>query len=105
MIRSRLDGSGLSRAAGNRVVLTGGACQLAGLRELAARMLNKQVRLGRPSSLRGLPDAASGAAFATSAGLLAWAAGQGRSMRDINLDPERPSGLIRRIVNFLKDRV
>ena len=105
MIRSRLDGSGLSRAAGNRVVLTGGACQLAGLRELAARMLNKQVRLGRPSSLRGLPDAASGPAFATSAGLLAWAAGQGRSMRDIDLDPERPSGLIRRIVNFLKDRV
>ncbi len=105
MIRSRLDSSGLSRAAGNRVVLTGGACQLAGVRELAARMLNKQVRLGRPSALRGLPDAASGPAFATSAGLLAWAAGQGRTMHDINLDPERPSGLIRRIVNFLKERV
>ncbi len=105
MVRARLDSSGLSRAAGNRVVLTGGACQLAGVRELAARMLGKQVRLGRPSALRGLPDAASGPAFATSAGLLAWAAGQGRTMHDIDLDPERPAGLIRRIVTFLKDRV
>lgn len=105
MVRARLDSSGLSRAAGNRVVLTGGACQLAGVRELAARMLGKQVRLGRPSAVRGLPDAASGPAFATAAGLLAWAAGQGRTMHDIDLDPEPPAGLIRRIVNFLKDRV
>jgi cell division protein FtsA len=105
MVRARLDASGLSRAAGNRVVLTGGACQLAGVRELAARMLGKQVRLGRPSAVRGLPDAASGPAFATAAGLLAWAAGQGRTLHDIDLDPEPPAGLVRRIVNFLKDRV
>ncbi|MEO9191621.1 MAG: cell division protein FtsA [Acetobacteraceae bacterium] len=105
MVRARLDSSGLSRAAGNRVVLTGGACQLAGVRELAARMLGKQVRLGRPAALRGLPDAAAGPAFATAAGLLAWAAGQGRTMTDIDLDPAPPAGLIRRIVNFLKDRV
>jgi cell division protein FtsA len=105
MVRTRLDASGLSRAAGNRVVLTGGACQLAGVRELAARMLGKQVRLGRPSAVRGLPDAASGPAFATAAGLLAWAAGQGRTLHDIDLDPEPPAGLVRRIVNFLKDRV
>ncbi len=105
LVRARLDSSGLSRVAGNRVVLTGGACQLAGVRELAARILGKQVRLGRPSGLRGLPDAAAGPAFATAAGLLAWAAGQGRTMHDIDLDPERPAGLIRRIVSFLKERV
>ena len=105
MVRARLESSGLSRAAGNRVVLTGGACQLAGVRELAARMLGKQVRLGRPAALRGLPDAAAGPAFATAAGLLGWAAGHGRTMTDIDLDPAPPAGLIRRIVNFLKDRV
>ena len=38
-IKDRLDSSGLGRAAGNRVVLTGGACQLPGVREMAARML------------------------------------------------------------------
>jgi cell division protein FtsA len=105
MVKDRLESSGLARAAGNRVVLTGGACQLAGVRELAARILNRQVRLGRPAALRGLPDSASGPAFATATGLLAWAAGEGRNMHDIELEPERPTGLFRRFVNFLKDRV
>jgi len=105
MVRDRLESCGLSRAAGNRVVLTGGACQLAGVRELAARMLGKQVRLGRPAALRGLPDAAGGPAFATAAGLLSWAAGAGRTLHDIELEPGRPVGLFRRFVNFLRDRV
>ena len=105
MVKERLDKSGLTRAAGTRVVLTGGACQLAGVREMAGRILNKQVRLGRPVALRGLPDSASGPAFATAAGLLAWAAGEGRVMHDVDLEIERPSGFVRRIVNFLKERV
>jgi len=89
------------------VVLTGGACQLGGVRELAAAILgkDKQVRLGRPSSLRGLPDSASGPAFATAAGLLAWAAGDGRVMHDIDFEAERPTGLVRRLFAFLKERL
>jgi cell division protein FtsA len=105
LIKERLESSGLARAAGNRVVLTGGACQLAGARELGARILGKQVRLGRPAALRGLPDAAAGPAFATAAGLLSWAAGAGRLMHNIDLEFNRPNGLFRRIVNFLRDRV
>jgi cell division protein FtsA len=104
-IKDRLDSSGMARAAGNRVVLTGGACQLPGVREMAARMLSRQVRLGRPGTLRGLPELASGPAFSTAAGLLSWAAGDGRGFQDINLDGEPPTGLFRRFVNFLKERV
>jgi cell division protein FtsA len=105
LVKDRLDSSGLTRAAGTRVVLTGGACQLAGARELAGRILGKQVRLGRPTALRGMPDSATGPAFATAAGLLAWAVGEGRTMHDVDLQVERPAGLLRRIVNFLKERV
>jgi cell division protein FtsA len=102
LVRERLDGAGLGRAAGNRVVLTGGACQLAGAREMAAHMLGRQVRLGRPGPLRGLPDAATGPAFATAAGLLAWAAGDGRAINDMDFEPERPRGVMRRMVEFLR---
>jgi cell division protein FtsA len=93
------------------VVLTGAASQLVGAHDLARRILStepgkeKQVRAGRPQALRGLPDAASGPAFATAAGLLAWAAGQGRTMHDIDFEVERPAGLLRRIVAFLRERV
>ncbi|HVB67448.1 MAG TPA: cell division protein FtsA [Acetobacteraceae bacterium] len=105
LVKERLERSGLTRAAGNRVVLTGGACQLGGVRELAAHMLGKQVRLGRPSALRGLPDAAAGPAFATAAGLLAWAAGAGRAMPDIDLDSAPPAGMLRRVVDFIRNRL
>jgi cell division protein FtsA len=104
-VKDRLGSSGMGRAAGNRVVLTGGACQLPGVREMAARMLSRQVRLGRPAALRGLPELASGPAFSTAAGLLSWAAGEGRTFQDISLDGEPQIGLFRRFVNFLKERV
>lgn len=104
-IKDRLDSSGLGRVAGNRVVLTGGASLLPGVRELAARMLSRQVRIGRPNALRGLPELASGPAFSTAAGLLAWAAGDGRPFHDMNLEGDAPAGLFRRLVNFLKERV
>ncbi|MBV9813725.1 MAG: cell division protein FtsA, partial [Acetobacteraceae bacterium] len=105
MVKERLEGSGLGRAAGTRVVLTGGASQLPSAREMAARILGRQVRHGRPATLRGLPESAGGPAFATAVGLLGWAAGEGRVLHDINLDVEPSRGLVRRLVNFLRERV
>ena len=105
LVKERLEGAGLGRAAGVRVVLTGGASQLNGARELASRILGRQVRLGRPAGLRGLPASAGGPAFATAVGLLAWAAGTGRNFADLDLDADRPGGVFRRIVNFLRERV
>ena len=43
-----------------------------GIRELSQSILDKQVRLGRPIRLSSLPDAVSGPAFATTAGLLTY---------------------------------
>ncbi len=105
LARDRLEASGLGKASGARVVLTGGACQLPGAREMAARILGRQVRRGRPHALRGLPDAASGPGFATAAGLLSWAAGEGRELPDIDLEGQRPPGLARRIFHFLRERL
>lgn len=72
LVRARLQDSGLGAAAGRRVVLTGGASQLPGLRDLAQIVLDKQVRLGRPLRTAGLADSAAGPAFATAAGLLTY---------------------------------
>jgi len=70
MVRDKLEASGFAQVAGRRVVLTGGASQLNGARELAARILDKQVRIGAPIKVTGLADATGGPAFATCAGLL-----------------------------------
>ncbi len=73
LVRSNLEASGFDKVAGRRVVLTGGASQMQGVRELAAAMLDKQVRMGRPIGLSGLAESAAGPAFATGAGLLRYA--------------------------------
>jgi cell division protein FtsA len=74
LVRSRLQDAGLGNAVGRRVVLTGGASLMPGMRELANYVMDKQVRVGRSIRLTGLPDAVSGPAFATTAGLLTYLA-------------------------------
>jgi cell division protein FtsA len=69
-IQIRLRKSGYDVAAGRRTVLTGGAAQLAGAREMTAQVLNKQVRLGRPQTFPGLAAAVAGPAYSTALGLL-----------------------------------
>lgn len=71
---ARLSAAGADPVAGRRVVLTGGASQLDGVNEVAARVLDKQVRLGRPIHVHGLAESAAGPAFATCAGMLSYAA-------------------------------
>ncbi|NQV21703.1 MAG: cell division protein FtsA [Rhodospirillales bacterium] len=74
MVRDSLEAAGYDKISGRRVVLTGGASQLQGVGELAARILNKQVRLGKPIRMSGLAEATGGPAFSTCAGLLRYGA-------------------------------
>ena len=73
MVRDRLKAAGFDKVGGRRVVLTGGASQLPGVRELAASIIDKQVRMSRPKTVEGMAEAISGPAFATSTGLLHYA--------------------------------
>ena len=70
MVRDMIARSGFANEVGKRVVLTGGASQLTGLGETARRILGRNVRLGRPLGIAGLPEAAKGAAFAAAVGLI-----------------------------------
>jgi len=72
MVRDRLAASPFAADPHGPVVLAGGSSQLAGLPEVAARILGRQVRIGRPLGIAGLPDMAKGPAFAAAAGLLVY---------------------------------
>jgi cell division protein FtsA len=72
MVRDRLAACLIASDRRGHVVLTGGASQLNGLPELAARLIGRPVRLGRPLGIAGAPDAAKGPAFAVAAGLLVY---------------------------------
>ncbi|MGB7288007.1 MAG: cell division protein FtsA [Salaquimonas sp.] len=72
LMRDRLARSGFADAVGKRIVLTGGASQLNGVGELARRIMSKNVRIGRPMGIKGMPDAAKGPAFSTAVGLMVY---------------------------------
>jgi cell division protein FtsA len=73
MVRARLDQAGVTKTAGQRLVITGGGSLLSGAPELAGLILEKKVRIGRPMKISGLAEATSGPAFSSGAGLLRFA--------------------------------
>lgn len=76
LIRDKIEQSGFEAAIGRRVVLTGGGSQLNGIRQLAEVVLDKSVRLARPTGVQGLTDLSGTPQFATAAGLLIYGARQ-----------------------------
>jgi cell division protein FtsA len=72
LVRDRLKAAGYATHAGRRLVMTGGACQLTGLPELARAIVSSQARIGRPLGVEGLPESAKNPAFATAVGLLVY---------------------------------
>lgn len=72
-IEGALKGLGFAGPFGRQVVLTGGGAELKGIADYAQGVLGRAVRVGRPT-MPGLPEAHSGPAFSTLAGLAQFAA-------------------------------
>lgn len=103
-VRARLDAAGFDHLPSHQIVLTGGASQTPGLDGLAARILGQQVRLGRPLRVQGLPQAASGPAFAASVGLCLFAANPQDEWWDFAPPAERyPARSLKRAMRWFRD--
>ena len=73
LLRDRLEQSGAGSLRGRRIVLTGGASQLAGIEVLARSILGGEVRLGVPRAYSGAGASAVGPGFSALFGLIAYA--------------------------------
>jgi cell division protein FtsA len=103
-VRARLDAAGFEHLPSQQIVLTGGGSQIPGLDGLAARILGQQVRLGRPLRVQGLPQAATGAAFASAVGLCLFTAQPQDEWWDFEIPAERyPARSLRRAMRWFKD--
>ncbi|ACI98042.1 cell division protein FtsA [Rhodospirillum centenum] len=106
LARGRLEASGIGKLAGRRVVLTGGASQLPGMRELAQQVLDKQVRTGRPLRIGGLAESVGGPAFSAAAGLLVYALQQQTELPALApLVEQQPSGWLGRVGLWLRENL
>ncbi len=103
-VRARLDGAGFEHLRSQQIVLTGGGSQIPGLDGLAPKILGQQVRIGRPLRVQGLPQAATGAGFASAVGLCLFAAHPQDEWWDFDIPADRyPARSLKRAVKWFKD--
>jgi cell division protein FtsA len=99
---------GFSAPGRHHVVLTGGGAELKGLADHMQAALGRTVRIGRPLGLAGLPEAHSGPAFSTLAGLIVYAHSSpidlklGLGIDDPGAAGAKP-GVIARILQIIRD--
>jgi cell division protein FtsA len=101
MVKERLELSGFEGLMGQNIVITGGASQLMGLKEIAGRILGKHVRIGYPKPFEGLAESTKGAAFSTAIGMVHFAASNVRQAQyDIQEQGEK-KGRLAKIMEWL----
>ncbi len=99
---------GFSGPMGHQVVLTGGGAELKGIAEHMQAALGRAVRIGKATGIIGIPEAHSGPAFSTLAGLVLYAASSRVDLQsqsdgaDGVMDGGMPS-LFERIMRAIRD--
>ena len=105
-IDDALKSLGFTGPVGRQVVLTGGGAELKNIADYMQGVLGRAVRVGRPRTITGLPDAHSGPAFSALVGLAGLAASGTGDIRDLTLGTvkeRRPaSGLFGKLFSALK---
>jgi len=91
---------------GRQVVITGGGAELKGMADYVQGVLGRSVRVGRPQ-MPGLPEAHSGPAFATLAGLVQFAASEEVDLSAFKIQQAQPQkaaggGMMQRLVSAFK---
>jgi cell division protein FtsA len=74
LVRAEIRKAGFDRRLPAGVVLVGGTAELRDIRPVAREVLDLPVRIGAPRGATGLTDTITRPAYATSIGLLLWAA-------------------------------
>lgn len=70
MIKDKLDRKGYIEQGNKRIVLTGGSSSLAGMKELTEEIFEKQVRIGKPKTLKGITKTIQSPAFTAPLGAI-----------------------------------
>lgn len=106
MIKAELQRSGYENLMAAGIVLTGGTSKMEGVIELAEEIFHMPVRLGMPTSVKGLSDIVRNPIYSTGVGLLMYGMKQHRH-REGSHDPvsvkETKVSVVSRVKNWLKN--
>lgn len=87
------------------LVITGGTANLAGLEEVASKVLQMPVRIGAPLGMHGLVDTLKDPAYATGVGLLMWGERHKEALSRHSEPSSRPWNVFRRFFLWIRELV
>src|SRR4029450_7985736 len=97
---------GFSGPVGRQVVLTGGGAELMNIADYMQGVLGRAVRVGRPKTITGLPEAHSGPAFSTVVGLAVRGGSGGGDIRDLAMgsgkERKPATGMVGRLIAAMR---
>ena len=97
---------GFSGPVGRQVVLTGGGAELKNIADYMQGVLGRAVRVGRPKTITGLPEAHSGPGFSTLVGLAMLAGAGAGDIRDLAIgavkDRKPATGVVGRLIAAMR---
>lgn len=104
LVSRKLDAHGLHNCSNHRVVLTGGCSQLPGICDVANLILDKQVRLGGPRNIPGVPEKLNNnPIFSTALGMLLFATNNiERKPRRVINNPIGEGSKLAKIFNWIR---
>ncbi len=108
LVKSELDKMGLMPLLASGMVITGGTALMAGSSELAEKMFELPIRLGRPRGIIGLKDAVDNPMYATGVGLVMYGFQKAKDEEELNIDEKTSrdeSSLFSLIVKKMKSWV
>jgi cell division protein FtsA len=105
LLLRRLDDNGFADAAGQRIMLAGGASQLPGMVEYVSTVFDKAVRIGKPMGIVGLADATRGPAFSAVTGLLYFASVEQEFEPRHERDRHHTGGVIGKITDWFNNHI
>lgn len=99
ILKERSEIKGANSLSGNKIVITGGASQLSGMKELVSYMFSKTVRMGYPQNIDGLAESTSGPGFSTAIGMLIYSADAESS----SISTNQETGLLSGVFSWFKE--
>ncbi|HMA99398.1 MAG TPA: cell division FtsA domain-containing protein, partial [Spirochaetota bacterium] len=104
MVKNAINSAGVMEKVAAGVVLTGGACQSEGTVELAEKVLDQPVRIGRPLGVSGLSDKLKSPIYATSVGLALFKNNMENDYRPQGTAGREGTGnILKKIIDFFKE--
>lgn len=106
LIKTEYDRIDVDHLISRRVVLTGGSSMMHGIKEVASRIFNRQVRIGKPIVIPGFAEDYNPCIYSTSIGMLKINALAKQKQFYLRSNEYRDNiGFLARVIKWLKDNI